>query len=248
MSRDLELERLGQSLEGWPPHEVMAWAVERYPRMTFATGFGVEGCCLIDMVGRNKLPIDLFTLDTGLLFPETYDLWKRLEAKYGVTIRGVKPELTVEQQEAVHGPKLWETAADRCCEMRKVLPLREAIKPFEAWITAIRRDQTPDRANARIVEWDRKFDLVKINPLVSWTTEDVWTYVRENDVPFNPLHHQGYPSIGCWPCTSPVAPGEDPRAGRWRGKQKTECGLHNRPTLKRTSQERNQEVQDVHAR
>jgi len=232
MSTELELERLGQSLEGWAPPDVMSWAVEKFPRMTFATGFGVEGCCLIDMMGRHKIPIDIFTLDTGLLFPETYELWKKLEEKYGVTIRAVKPELDVAQQAATHGDKLWESAPDRCCEMRKVLPLREALKPFEAWITAIRRDQTLDRANASIVERDRKFGLVKVNPLVSWTTRDVWTYVHENDVPYNALHDQNYPSIGCWPCTTAVAPGEDARAGRWRGREKTECGLHIRPPQK----------------
>jgi len=229
MHTDLELERLGQSLEGWAPPDIMEWAVERFPKMTFATGFGVEGCCLIDMVGRYKLKIDLFTLDTGLLFPETYELWKKLEDKYGVTIRAVKPELTVLQQAEVHGDKLWERTPDKCCEMRKVLPLREALKPFEAWITAIRRDQTLDRANASIVERDRKFGLVKVNPLVSWTTRDVWTYVHENDVPYNVLHDRNYPSIGCWPCTTPVMPGEDPRSGRWRGREKKECGLHNLP-------------------
>jgi len=237
MSTELELERLGQSLEGWAPSDIMEWAVERFPKMTFATGFGVEGCCLIDMVGRNKLPIDLFTLDTGLLFPETYELWKKLEAKYGVTIRAVKPELTVEQQAEVHGEKLWERTPDKCCEMRKVLPLRNALTPFEAWITAIRRDQTLDRANASIVERDRKFGLVKVNPLVSWTTRDVWTYVHENDVPYNALHDQNYPSIGCWPCTTPVMPGEDPRSGRWRGREKKECGLHNLPVRTQTKVE-----------
>jgi phosphoadenylyl-sulfate reductase (thioredoxin) len=227
MSTELELERLGQSLEGWAPHDIMEWAVERFPKMTFATGFGVEGCCLIDMIGRNKLKIDLFTLDTGLLFPETYELWKKLEEKYGVTIRAVKPELTVEQQAEVHGEKLWERTPDKCCEMRKVIPLRNALTPFEAWITAIRRDQTLDRANASIVERDRKFGLVKVNPLVAWTSRDVWAYVHNNDVPYNPLHDQNYPSIGCWPCTTPVMPGEDPRSGRWRGREKKECGLHN---------------------
>jgi phosphoadenosine phosphosulfate reductase len=139
----------------------------------------------------------------------------------------VKPELTVEQQAEVHGEKLWERTPDKCCEMRKVIPLRNALTPFEAWITAIRRDQTLDRANASIVERDRKFGLVKINPLVAWTSRDVWAYVHNNDVPYNPLHDQNYPSIGCWPCTTPVMPGEDPRSGRWRGREKKECGLHN---------------------
>lgn len=238
MSTELELERLGQSLEGWPPQEVLSWAADRYPRITFATGFGVEGCCIIDMIARNKLPIDVFTLDTGLLFPETYELWKKLESKYGITIRGVKPELTVEQQAEAHGEKLWERQPDQCCQMRKVLPLRAALQPFEAWIAAIRRDQTLDRANASIVEWDRKFSLVKVNPLVSWTQRDVWTYVHENDIPYNPLHDQNYPSIGCWPCTTPVAAGEDPRSGRWRGREKKECGLHNLPNRTNQTPER----------
>jgi len=123
---------------------------------------------------------------------------------------------------------LWERDPDRCCEMRKVQPLRAALAGADAWITALRRDQTPDRANASMLEHDQKFGLVKINPLVEWTAQDVRDYVREHDVPFNPLHEQGYPSIGCAPCTSPVQAGESPRAGRWRGKGKTECGIHNR--------------------
>jgi phosphoadenosine phosphosulfate reductase len=222
-----ELSTHAAALEGRPPEEILAWAAKAYaPRITFATGFGVEGCVLIDLVGRHRLAIDLFTLDTGLLFPETYALWKKLEARYGVTIRPVRTALSLEAQAQAHGDKLWERAPDKCCEIRKVLPLRSALHGFQAWVSAIRRDQTKDRADAQIVEWDAKFSLVKVNPLVSWTTKNVWDYVHQNDVPYNPLHDQGYPSIGCQPCTSAVAPGEDPRAGRWRGKAKTECGLH----------------------
>ena len=245
-----ELARLGESLEGWPPEEILAWAVERFPRITFATGFGVEGCVLIDIVARHKLPIDLFTLDTGLLFPETYTLWKKLEEKYGIRIRGVKPELSVEAQAEAHGPKLWERNPDRCCEIRKIVPLKAALKGFEAWITAIRRDQSLFRANAMAVEWDSKFDLVKVNPLLPWTMKDVWAYAAERNVPYNPLHDQGYPSIGCMPCTSAVKPGEDPRAGRWRGRAKTECGLHAQPADKTVTLNLNKEedAQDVHAR
>ncbi len=125
---------------------------------------------------------------------------------------------------------MWERDPDRCCELRKVLPLRAALEGAEAWISALRRDQTPERANAALVGLDEKFGLVKINPLVEWTSRDVWDYVREHDVPFNPLHEQGYPSIGCMPCTSPMRPGEDPRAGRWRGSTKTECGIHKPPS------------------
>jgi phosphoadenylyl-sulfate reductase (thioredoxin) len=201
--------------------ETLQWAAAEYPgKLTFATGFGAEGCVIIDLIGRNQLPIDLFTLDTGVLFDETYELWRRLEAKYGITIRAVRPELSADDD------KLWERDPDRCCEKRKVRPLRSALEGFDAWITAIRRDQTPERANAQRVEQDQKFGLVKVNPLVAWTHDDVWAHIYKNDVPFNPLHQQGYPSIGCRPCTSAVLPGENLRAGRWRGSAKKECGLH----------------------
>ena len=226
-----ELDDLAERLDDWSAPDILAWAAERYsPRLTFATGFGAEGCAIVDLIGRNRLPIDIFTLDTGLLFPETYELWRRLEARYGITIRGVRPGLTVDEQAEQHGPKLWERHPDRCCEMRKVLPLRGELLRFEAWITAIRREQTPARADARVVEWDGKFGLVKINPLVRWTKRDVWTYLRDHEVPYNSLHDRGYPSIGCGPCTSAVRAGEDERAGRWRGHDKAECGLHVAPT------------------
>jgi phosphoadenylyl-sulfate reductase (thioredoxin) len=231
----LDAEEAG-SLEGRGPEEVLVWAARRFaPRLTFATGFGAEGCVLIDMIGRLGLPIDLFTLDTGLLFPETHALWRRLEERYGVTIRAVRPAQTVDEQGRAHGDRLWERAPDRCCALRKVEPLRQALAGFDAWITAIRRDQTADRADAAVVEADRRFGLVKVNPLVAWTGADVAAYVSENDVPVNPLHKEGYPSIGCLPCTSRVFPGEDPRAGRWRGRVKTECGLHARGTTPQLS-------------
>ncbi len=219
----------GGNLEGSRPQDILVWAARRFaPRLTFATGFGAEGCVLIDMIGRLALPVDLFTLDTGLLFPETHALWRRLEERYGVTIRAVRPARTVEEQARTHGDRLWEREPDRCCALRKIEPLRQALDGFDAWITAIRRDQTADRADAAVLEQDRRFGLAKVNPLVAWTSADVAAYVRENDVPVNPLHQQGYPSIGCLPCTSRVLPGEDPRAGRWRGRVKTECGLHAR--------------------
>ena len=226
---DASLQELSDALEGHPPEEILRLAADRFPRITFATGFGAEGCVLIDLIGRHRLPIDVFTLDTGLLFAETYELWRRLEQRYGIQIRSVQPGLTLEQQERAHGAHLWETNPDRCCEIRKVLPLRAALAPFEAWIAAIRRDQTPDRAQAQILQRDGRFGLIKVSPLAAWTSKDVWSYLRANGVPYNPLHDRGYASIGCAPCTSPIAPGEDPRAGRWRGRAKTECGLHARP-------------------
>jgi phosphoadenosine phosphosulfate reductase len=222
-----EARRTGLLAESWPAEEVLAWAAEQFaPRVTLATGFGVEGCVIIDLIARNDLPIDLFTLDTGLLFPETYALWKTLERRYGVTIRGVRPAQTVEEQARAFGAALWEREPERCCARRKVTPLTDTLAEFDAWVTAIRRDQTTARAGARAIEWDDQFELVKVNPLIRWTKSEVWSYVRRQGVPYNPLHDRGYPSIGCSPCTSQVGDGEDERAGRWRGIDKTECGLH----------------------
>jgi phosphoadenosine phosphosulfate reductase len=228
----VEIADAAEALEGRSPADVLAWAAGRYaPRITFATAFGAEGCVLVDLIARHHLPVDVFTLDTGLLFTETYALWRRLEERYGLTIRPVRPELSVEAQAAVHGAALWERMPDRCCQIRKVAPLRRALAGFDAWITSIRRDQTTDRSAARVVEWDLAFGLVKVNPLAGWTSDDVQRYVRVHRVPVNPLHARGYPSIGCMPCTTAVAPGEAPRAGRWRGRGKTECGLHARASF-----------------
>jgi phosphoadenylyl-sulfate reductase (thioredoxin) len=221
-----ELARLADALEGAPPERILAAAAERFPgRIGFATGFGAEGCVLVDVIARARLPIDVFTLDTGCLFPETLALWRRLEARSGTVIRAVRGAVAPDVPGAAPA---WETDPDRCCEVRKVLPLRAELGRLDAWVTAIRRDQTPDRANARVVEWDARFGLVKVNPLAAWSSRDVWAWIRAHDVPTNPLHECGYTSIGCAPCTTPVLAGEDPRAGRWRGRAKTECGLHAR--------------------
>ena len=202
----IDIDAAARALEGASALEVLRWASTQ--------------------IGKHQLPIDVFTLDTGLLFPETYELWRALEAKYGITIRGVAPEQSVQEQAAAHGDALWAREPDRCCELRKVVPLTRALAGYGAWVTAIRRDQTPERANAKVVEPDRKFGLIKINPLVAWSHDDVWAHIYANDVPYNALHERGYPSIGCQPCTSPVVPGENLRAGRWRGTHKNECGLH----------------------
>lgn len=224
---DRDVHRAATDLELADPLDTLRWAVERFgDRLTFATGFGPEGCVLIDLIGRHRLPIDIFTLDTGLLFPETRDLWKALERRYGFTIRGVRPRQTVEEQATAHGDQLWEHAPDRCCKLRKVFPLRAELARVDAWITAIRREQTPGRAGARVTEHDDKFGIVKVNPLVRWVKDDVWSYLHTHEVPYNPLHDLGFPSIGCLPCTTAVQAGEDERAGRWRGNPKTECGLH----------------------
>ncbi len=219
-----ELPRLAEALEGRAPAEILAEVAPRFPgRVALACSFGAEDCVLVEVVGRARLPVEIFTLDTGFLFAETYALWTRLEERYGVRIRGVKPSLP---QVEPGLPPPWERDPDACCAARKVVPLQETLAGLDAWVTGIRRDQTADRANAKVVEWDARFGLVKVNPLAAWTSEDVRAHVRAFDVPTNPLHAQGYHSIGCAPCTSPVRPDEDPRAGRWRGREKTECGLH----------------------
>jgi phosphoadenosine phosphosulfate reductase len=222
---DAELETA--SLEG-----ILRFAATRFPgRIGFATAFGPEGCVIVDAIGRERLPIDVFTLDTGLLFPETIELWETLERRYGLTIRAVRAAETVAEQASTHGRALWERLPDRCCELRKVEPLRRELSRFDAWLSSIRRDQTAARASARTIERDARFGLVKINPLARWTSDSVWRRIRERKVPVNALHSRGYPSIGCEPCTTRVAAGENARAGRWRTFEKTECGLHARVAL-----------------
>ncbi|MFQ5578739.1 MAG: phosphoadenylyl-sulfate reductase, partial [Anaerolineae bacterium] len=167
-----------------------------------------------------------FFIETGLLFQETYALRRQLQARLGLTIEAVYPELDLAQQAAQHSPHLWQCDPDLCCFLRKVAPLRRYLADKRAWVTGIRRDQTPARASAQVIEWDEANGLVKINPLAAWSSAQVWEHIRQHDLPVNPLHRQGYPSIGCWPCTRAVRPGDDPRAGRWAGFAKTECGLH----------------------
>lgn len=227
MSADGGLAALARELEGRPPAEILAAAAARHPgRIARACSFGAEDCLLLDAIARARLPIEVFTLDTGYLFPETYALWRELEARYGIAIR---PERTGLPAPDPSAPPPWEEDPDACCEARKVAPLRAALSRLSAWVTGIRRDQTPDRAGARVLEWDGRFGLEKVNPLAAFTHDQVWAELRRLSIPVNPLHARGYTSIGCAPCTTPVRPGEDPRAGRWRGRAKTECGLHQRP-------------------
>ena len=221
------LIRLSRHFETAHPEKVLRWALQAYgERVALATGFGAEGCVLVHMLANIDPTALIFYLDTDLLFPETYELKERLEARYGVRIERRSSDLDLETQGAAFGKNLWEQKPDRCCYIRKVEPLIETLKELDAWITAIRRDQTPARQNAGIVEWDKKFGLVKINPLARWSSKDVWKFIVQNDVPYNSLHDKGYPSIGCRPCTTLVQIGEDVRTGRWRGTAKTECGLH----------------------
>jgi len=222
-----DLERIKSLAESWKPEQVLAWAFATYgENVEVATGFGVEGMALLDMAFRVNPDLKVFTGDTEFLFSETYDLIDRVEEKYGIKVERLYSDLTPEDQERAYGQALWASDPDQCCALRKVEPLRRKLATLDAWMTAIRRDQTRDRATIRKVDWDPKFNLVKISPLADWTREMVWNYVVRNNVPYNPLHDLNYPSIGCTHCTRAVQPGEDHRAGRWPGLNKTECGLH----------------------
>jgi phosphoadenosine phosphosulfate reductase len=181
---------------------------------------------LIDMASRLRKEFRVFTIDTEFLFPETYSLIDKIEQRYEIKIERVFSQLSPEAQERVHGATLWARNSDQCCNLRKVEPLRRKLSELRAWIASIRRDQTSFRKGAGKVEWDAKFGLVKVNPIADWTSKQVWRYLHEHGVPYNSLHDQNYPSIGCTHCTRAVRPGEDPRAGRWPGTGKTECGLH----------------------
>jgi phosphoadenosine phosphosulfate reductase len=226
MSAD-QIAAVNRLLDGASPQRILRWAVaEFHPRLTMATAFGAEGCCLVHMLAEIEPGVRVFNLETGYQFPETLELRERLRERYGIAVELVRPELSVAEYEQKHGGPLYRRRPEQCCHDRKIVPLRRALAGHDAWVSAIRRDQTADRARAAVVQWDAKFDLVKVNPLLSWTRGDVWKFVLAHDVPYNPLHDQGYPSIGCWPCTQPVTAGADERAGRWTGTDRKECGLH----------------------
>ena len=227
-SEDLKL--ISDELETTGPEAALRWAVAEFgQQVALATGFGPEGCVLVSMLSAINPGTRIFYLDTDLLFPETYALRDQLEARYGVRFERRATTLSLSDQAAKYGERLWEREPNLCCRLRKVEPLRQMLDGLGAWVTAIRRDQSETRAGARVVERDAKFGLIKINPLVAWSVRDVWSYIVTNDVPYNPLHDRGYPSIGCVPCTSPVQIGEPARAGRWCGTSKTECGIHEKP-------------------
>ena len=222
-----QIDKANLELAGQPASTILRWAVGQFfPRLTMATAFGPEGNCIIHLLAEIEPRVRIFNLETGYQFKETLETRERIRERYGIEVEYVRPELTVAEYEAEHGGPLYNSFSDQCCHDRKSVPLRKAVVGYDAWISAIRKDQTKDRAKASVVQWDVKFSLVKINPLLDWTKKDVWNFIAKNDVPYNPLHDQGYPSVGCWPCTRAVAAGDDDRAGRWFGTVKKECGLH----------------------
>jgi phosphoadenosine phosphosulfate reductase len=221
------LEVESRRLESATPEEIITWAVDTYyPKLTMATAFGPEGCVILSMLAKIEPRVYVFNLDTGYQFPETLQLRDRIAEKYGLEVELAQADTTVAEYEAANGGPVYRTDPDRCCRQRKIEVLHRTVKGFHAWMSGIRRDQSPHRANAPIVGWDKKFGLVKVSPLATWTKNDVWKRITDEDIPYNPLHDQGYPSIGCWPCTRAVLFGQDERAGRWSGTAKTECGLH----------------------
>jgi phosphoadenosine phosphosulfate reductase len=227
-----ELKAISDALEDREPEEILRWAVARYgDRLTMATAFGAEGCVLLAMLAESVpdgRSVRVFNLETGYQFPETLELRERIRERYGIEVAYVRADETVEAMEKRFGGPIYGVSPDECCRIRKIEPLKRAVAGYDAWISAIRRDQTSSRAKAGIVEWDGKFNLVKVNPLANWTKQDVWAYITINEVPYNPLHDRGYPSIGCWPCTRSVQAGEGDREGRWSNFIKLECGLHTR--------------------
>ena len=224
---DEEIAALNRELDGKSPREILEDAVRRFhPKLMMATAFGAEGCCLIHLLAGIEKGVRIINLDTGYQFAETLELRERILQKYGIAVEMVQPDTTVAEYEKQHGGPLYLSQPDQCCKDRKIIPLRRAVQGYAAWISAIRGDQTEHRQAAGVVQWDAKFNVVKYNPLLRWNKKDVWKFITDNDVPYNPLHDQGYPSIGCQPCTAPVSNGADERSGRWAGSKKKECGLH----------------------
>jgi phosphoadenosine phosphosulfate reductase len=229
LTRDVELQQIaeqaGRDLETATAQDVLRWAVDTFGDK-FAIASSMGDGLLAHLAASVSPGIDILFLDTGYHFAETIGTRDAVAASYDVNVRTILPLLTVAQQDAEHGPELWNRDPTSCCAMRKVEPLARALEPYVAWASGVRRDEAVTRRNTGVVEWDDKRGKVKVNPIATWTQADVDAYVEKHGVLVNPLAYVGYPSIGCAPCTHRVAPGEDPRSGRWSGQAKTECGIH----------------------
>ncbi len=218
--------------ENTPTDQLIAWTLERFAhqKMLMTTSFGMEGCALIDMYARHGKPVTVVYLDTMFFFPETYALRDRMVERYpnlDFVNRGTT--LTPEEQAAQYGPELWKHNPTECCRIRKVDPMYPVMAEADVWITGLRRSQSATRANLRVIDWDWRYQVLKISPMANWERGEIWDYIKKHDVPYNELHEQGYPTIGCTHCTTPVEGtkvGEYSRAGRWSTSEKTECGLH----------------------
>lgn len=224
-----EITRQNAVFENAPVKEILQWAWDTLgPRIGFGTAFGSSGMVLLDIMQKHVPQIPVFTIDTGFLFQETLDLKKRVESLYQIEIESVLPRLTIAEQDRDYGAKLYQSDANRCCWIRKVEPLQRKLGELDVWINSRRRDQSTTRKEIPILEYYETDGgaLLKLNPMANWTRKQVWDYILTHKVPYNPLMDQGYPSVGCWPCTKQVGDTEDERAGRWAGQAKTECGIH----------------------
>jgi phosphoadenosine phosphosulfate reductase len=222
--------------EAMSAEDVLLWAFEQFgQRLCLTCSWQMQSSVLVHMTRELGIDVPVIELDTGLFFQETYETRERLMERYGLEL--IRPEvLSVAEQHRREGPNLWERDPDRCCAIRKVEPLERALRGYDAWITGIRREQSPTRRNARKVEWSERYGVWKIQPLVDWDAKRVQAYIHVNEIPYNPLHDRGYPSIGCIPCTRAVSAGEDERAGRWSGSGRLECGIHvNAPLIKESN-------------
>jgi phosphoadenosine phosphosulfate reductase len=218
-------ERAGSDLEGASAIEILAWANEHFDA-SWCVASSMADTLLPHLASRVRPGVDVLFLDTGYHFAETIGTRDAAEATLPITVKTITPRQTVAEQDASFGARLYERNPDQCCALRKVNPLREALKPYAAWASGLRRDEAVTRSNVRVVEWDARRQMVKLNPIAAWTQDDVDKYSAENGVLTNPLLFDGYGSVGCWPCTRRLGPGEDARAGRWAGTGKLECGLH----------------------
>ncbi len=223
---ELEAEALAAELEDLSAHEVVAWAIEHFhPSLYFACSFQKTSSVVAHIATQVDSTARFFYLDTDLLFPETYETRDRLAEHLGIEFERFH-NISLDEQARLYGDELWNSDPDSCCGLRKVEPMRRALSSVDCWVAGIRREDSSSRAKTKKFAWDKRFGLWKLNPLADWSERDIWNYLRENQIPYNPLHDKGYPSIGCTHCTKPVAPGASPREGRWAGLSKTECGIN----------------------
>jgi phosphoadenosine phosphosulfate reductase len=218
-------EKAGRELEGASAHEILNWADEQFGS-GWAVASSMADSVLPSLAAKVRPGVDVLFLDTGYHFAETIGTRDAVGATLPVTIKTIKPRQSVAEQDASFGARLYERNPDQCCALRKVMPLRKALKDYSAWASGLRRDEASTRAGIQVVEWDDQRSMVKLNPIAAWTQDDVDRYIAENGVLVNPLLSDGYGSVGCAPCTRRILEGEDARAGRWAGSNKVECGLH----------------------
>jgi phosphoadenosine phosphosulfate reductase len=218
-------EQAGRDLDGAPALDILGWADEQFGS-SWAVASSMADAVVPSLAAKVHPGVDILFLDTGYHFAETIGTRDAVAATLPVNVRTLTAKQSVEQQDTSFGARLYERNPDQCCALRKVMPLRAALKDYTAWASGLRRDETASRADVQVVEWDEQRSMVKINPIAAWTQDDVDRYIAENGILVNPLLYDGYGSIGCWPCTRRLKPGEDARAGRWSGTGKVECGIH----------------------